>query len=295
MVPRSPRRANHPGASEPVIGSPPLTAAAAAARILERLDGGDSVALAMSVDPRDAEPAGCRILVGLDGTAEGTLGRSELDEAAIALATAALAAGGVRAGLESVAIPGNGQVDLYLEVHHPTPELVIVGAGHIAQPLSQVGALLGFRVIVLDDRPEFATEARFPEARRVGLVDFADPFRDVPIRPTSHVVLVTRGHKYDFECLRRVLAADTLPGYVGMIGSRRRIRATLAQLVDEGISRDRLRAVRAPVGLDVGAQTPAEIAVAVGAEIILAWRGGSGEPLSARENILDRFFPERPE
>jgi len=275
-----------------VTTSQPLTAATASAHILARLDAGDSVALVMSVDSDPDEPTGYRILVGPNGTAEGTLGRPELDAAATALATGALAEGGARAGLESVRLPGGVQADLYLEVHRPTPELVIVGAGHIAQPLSQVGALLGFRVVVLDDRPEFATEARFPDAQQVGLVDFADPFRDVTIGRTSHVVLVTRGHKYDFECLRRVLVAETLPAYIGMIGSRRRVRATLSQLVDEGIGRDRLGVVRAPVGLDVGAQTPAEIAVAVGAEIILAWRGGSGEPLSARENVLDRFFPE---
>ena len=248
----------------------------------------------MSVDTSPDEPAGLRILVGPDGAVEGTLGRPELDQAATALAAGALAEGVARAGMATVDLPGGVQSALYLEVHHPTPELVIVGAGHIAQPLSRVGALLGFRVIVLDDRPKFATEARFPDAHRVGVVDFADPFQAVTIGRTSHVVLVTRGHKYDFECLRRVLAAKTLPVYIGMIGSRRRVRATLARLVDEGVGRDRLGVVRAPVGLDVGAQTPAEIAGAVGAEIILSWRGGSGEPLSARENILDRFFPEPP-
>ena len=107
----------------------------------------------------------------------------------------------------------------------------------------------------------------------------------------TYVVLVTRGHKYDYECLRRLLTRDPLPAYLGMIGSRRRVRATYAQLLDEGVSRERLTRVRAPVGLDLRAQTPAEIAVSVAAEIVASWRGGTGEPLSNRERILERFFP----
>ena len=106
------------------------------------------------------------------------------------------------------------------------------------------------------------------------------------------MVLVTRGHKYDFECLRRLVDAEPAPAYIGMIGSRRRIRATFVQLLDEGVGRDRLARVRAPVGLDVGAQSPAEIAVSVGAELVQIRRGGSGTPLSIRERILERFFPD---
>ena len=179
-----------------------------------------------------------------------------------------------------------------MEVHEPTPELIVVGAGHIAQPLCTVGSLLGYRVLVLDDRPAFATRERFPEAHRVVPVDFADPFAEVRIGPSSHVVLVTRGHKYDFECLRHLVRAESPPAYVGMIGSRRRVRATFAQLLDEGVSRERLEEVRAPVGLDLGAQSPAEIAVAVAAELVQVLRGGDGGALSRRERILDRFFSD---
>ena len=150
-------------------------------------------------------------------------------------------------------------------------------------------------VIVADDRPEFATRERFPSADLVQAVDFQDPFATLPLHGLTHLVLVTRGHKYDYECLRRVLLSDVTPRYIGMIGSRRRVRATYQQLVDEGIPRDRLSAVRAPVGLDLGAETPAEIAVAVVAEMVLAWRGGTGSPLHESERILDRFFKDTPE
>ncbi|UCC27039.1 MAG: XdhC family protein [Gemmatimonadales bacterium] len=180
----------------------------------------------------------------------------------------------------------------YLELHQPRPELVIVGAGHIAQPLAEVGTLLGFRVVVADDRPEFASSERFPTAARVVAVDFSDPFSTIPLGPYSHLVLVTRGHKYDYECLRRLLTSEVRPRYVGMIGSRRRVRATYRQLLDEGIPRERLAEVRAPVGLDLGAETPGEIAVAVAAEMVLEWRGGTGSPLHRAERVLERFFRE---
>lgn len=242
--------------------------------------------------PDESSPTGARLLVPASGAAEGGLGDVELDRQATHLARDALGRSGSVAGVHVLVLPDGARTELYLEIHHPPLELVIVGAGHIAQPLSVVGALLGFRVVVIDDRPDFATAERFPDAERVIRVDFTDPFRDLPVGASTHVVLVTRGHKYDYECLRRLLARDPVPGYLGMIGSRRRVRATFAQLLDEGVDRERLARVRAPVGLDLRAQTPAEIAVSVAAEMVAAWRDGTGEPLSDRERILERFFPQ---
>lgn len=183
-------------------------------------------------------------------------------------------------------------VRLYVEAHRPRPDLVIVGAGHISIPLARVGAVLGFTVRVLDDRPEFATAERFDPDVDVRRVDFARAFDEVPVGPLTHVVLVTRGHRYDYECLLQLLRLPVPPRYVGLIGSRRRVRATFVQLREEGIDRDRIAMVRAPVGLDLGAETPGEIAVAVGAEIVREWRGGTGDPLREKERILERFFRE---
>jgi xanthine dehydrogenase accessory factor len=103
--------------------------------------------------------------------------------------------------------------------------------------------------------------------------------------------LVTRGHRYDYECLKKVLEEDPLPSYVGMIGSRRRVKATFTHLLREGIPRAKLEQVKAPIGLDIGGETPAEIALSVAAEIVLHWRGGTGAPLKDAENVLDRFLP----
>ncbi|HEX2205756.1 MAG TPA: XdhC family protein, partial [Longimicrobium sp.] len=217
----------------------------------------------------------------------GTLGSAALDAEVARLAREALERG--RAATRE-ARAGDVACTVYLEPHRPPPELVIVGAGHIARPLCRVGALLGFTVRVLDDRPEFATRERFPEAAEVRRADFADPFRGVPVGAGTHLVLVTRGHKYDFEALRDLLRRPESPAYVGMVGSRRRVRAALEQLVREGIAPERLAAVHAPIGLDIGAETPEEIAVAIAAEIVRVRRGGTGRPLRETERVMERWI-----
>ncbi len=264
----------------------------AARGILAAVESGRTAALLVAVADPSGRTEGRRMLVTGEES-RGSLGDPRLDEAARKLGREAVEPdAGVDEGVHALPTGTGSDVRVYLEVHHPEPDLVVVGAGHIAQPLCTVGALLGCRVLVLDDRPDFATRERFPDADRVVEVDFSDPFADVPIHPLSHLVLVTRGHKYDYECLRRVLRLDPGPGYIGMIGSRRRVRATYEKLLEEGIPRERIAGVHAPVGLDVGAETPAEIAVAVAGEIVLLWRGGNGRPLRDQERVLERFFPE---
>lgn len=241
------------------------------------LDGGREVALGVVVEG----PAGLLgRRVAWDGERLlGSLG----DEAADRAATRALA--GAESPAATVSLPDTS-IALYVERVAPPPELVIVGAGHIAVPLAAIGALLGWRVTVLDDRPEFARAERFPGADRVIVADFADPFAGVPIGPRTRLVLVTRGHRYDYDCLRAVVAMGAELAYVGMIGSRRRVRAAFEMLSAEGFDAAWLARVRAPIGLDVEARTPAEIAVAVAAEMIQAERGGTGRPLRDVEDVI---------
>lgn len=170
-------------------------------------------------------------------------------------------------------------VHIFIEVIGRPPTLLIVGAGHIAQPLAQVGALCDFRVIVVDDRPAYARPDRFPTADRVLAIPFEELPAHVPLDRDTYAVLVTRGHQHDVDVLLRII--DEPLAYIGMIGSRRRIQGvfdllkTTHHLTDEQLSR-----VYAPIGLDIGAETPAEIAVAIMGEIILVRRGGTGQPLS---------------
>ncbi len=216
-------------------------------------------------------------LVGQRVVWDGVQLHGDFGDATLTLAAQALLASGSESPM-CVTIPGS-DVELYVETLAPEPELVIIGAGHIAVPLSKLGALLGFRVTVLDDRPDFAKTERFPEADRVIVADFDDPFAGVAINDQTHIVMVTRGHRYDYDCMLMLAKADVQPAYVGMIGSRRRVKATYEQLAGEGIDAEWLGRVHAPLGLDLGAETPAEIAVAVAAEIVLRARGGTGKPL----------------
>ncbi len=275
-------------------GDAPLTPVEATAEVLDAQKARHPIALMVAVSGA-SQLVGKRVVVRqAKGGAKrlvGSFGDADLDDGALALGTQRLEDRRVSTqGVHELKTASGPAIQVYVEAHYPHPELVIVGAGHIAQPLCSMGALMGFRVIVVDDRPDFATRERFPEADRVVGVDFRDPFADVPIHSTSYVVLVTRGHKYDFECLRHLLKTEVEPPYVGMIGSRRRIRAAYSQLQGEGMPKDRLSRVRAPVGLDIGAETPVEIAVAVAAEIVLQWRGGTGAPMAEQERILERFF-----
>jgi xanthine dehydrogenase accessory factor len=254
------------------------------------MEEGRDAAVLMVVEAPDGQAPGSRLLVLRDHQM-GSLGDTLADAEGIRQAREALQGDG-RSGTLSLPTQGSGKLKVFMELHHPSPELVIVGAGHVAQPLATMGALQGLRVKVLDDRPEFATRERFPEASALLQVDFAHPFAGLTLHPWSHIVLVTRGHKYDYECLRRILLMEHLPAYIGMIGSRRRVRATYDVLLREGIPKERLEVIRAPIGLDIGGETPAEIAVSIMAEIIHMNGGGTGRPLSEKEQILTRFHPD---
>ena len=144
--------------------------------------------------------------------------------------------------------------------------LVIFGAGHVSRPTAQVAALVGFRVTVLDDRPEFANAERFPQAQTRVLASYTDCFAGLPSGPETFVVILTRGHVHDAEVLAQALR--TRAGYIGMIGSRRKRDAVYARLLGQGFGPADLDRVHCPVGLDIGAETPEEIAVSVNAELI---------------------------
>lgn len=188
-----------------------------------------------------------------------------------------------------------GDLQLFVEVQSQPQHLVIVGAGHIAVPLAEVASLCAFQVTVLDDRPQFANAGRFPNAERVLAGPLRETLREIRedgsgLGADTYVVLVTRGHQHDIECLVEVLDDDL--AYIGMIGSQRRIRAVFRLLEEEqGIASDKLSRVYAPIGLDIGARTPAEIAVCIMAEIINIMRHGPAVSLSEqirRERIARR-------
>lgn len=166
---------------------------------------------------------------------------------------------------------------IMFDPYMPPHELIILGAGHIALWLAKIGKIMGYQVTVVDDRHDFVSKERFPEADRVICSDFSYIEKRLTFGPTSSVVIVTRGHQHDQECLRRLIKYPL--AYLGMIGSRRKIVLIRKQLIEEGIDAEKLDQVHMPIGLDVGAQTPGEIAVSIAAEILRERRGGSADSL----------------
>ncbi|MZQ99541.1 MAG: xanthine dehydrogenase [Acidaminobacter sp.] len=159
-----------------------------------------------------------------------------------------------------------------IEPFFPEAQLIILGGGHIAVPLVEFGAKAGFKVTVVDDRPAFANHSRFPLANKVICESFAKSFESLNLNKATFVVIVTRGHRYDKVCLENVLKYDT--AYVGMIGSRRRVAGLKELLVSEGHDPVRLEQVCTPIGLEIGAVTPEEIAISILAQVIQYKRKG---------------------
>ncbi|PRR69692.1 XdhC family protein [Neomoorella humiferrea] len=167
---------------------------------------------------------------------------------------------------------GEGAVTLFLEPVLPEPEVVVLGGGHVGQQVAFLAKFAGFRVSVIDDRPDFASRELFPSADRIICNNFTAALQEIPITPSTYIVIVTRGHRYDYECLREVIASPA--AYIGMIGSRRRVQGVKERLREEGVALDLLERLHAPIGLAIGAETPAEIAISIMAEIIRVYRLG---------------------
>jgi xanthine dehydrogenase accessory factor len=247
----------------------------------------------MAREGRAAESA-ARLLIAEGGAiAGGTLGDSMLDEAAARYAVTVLTDDRkeiVVAGFGELAAAGEvdpslarerfGDVRVLVEISRPPLELVICGGGHVGQAVAKAGQLLDFNVTVIDDRADFAARDKFPDPQvRLIADDFVAALRSLRITPATHVVIVTRGHRHDEICLQTVI--DQPARYIGMIGSRRRTTTIRERLRREGVAPELLRRVRAPIGLDIGALTPEEIALAILAEIVQVRRGGTGAPKSA--------------
>ena len=226
--------------------------------------------------------ASARLLVVENGPVYGSLGYAYLDHAVILRAAALLQRMGDETEIVEIILPeSQGQVKIFIEPVLPAKKLVIFGGGHISLPLAEMAAILGFRVLVWDDRPEFASPQRFPRAQQV----ICSPLETVfaqgelagQIDQATRVVIVTRGHRQDKACL--AYAVDSPACYIGMIGSLPKIKATYQTLLAEGVDPELLAKVAAPTGLDLGGQSPAEIALSIMGEIVAREHGASGLPM----------------
>ncbi len=179
-----------------------------------------------------------------------------------------------------------GGVRLFLNVFEPEATLIICGAGHIAIPLARFGCQLGFKVTVLDDRADFAHPSRFTGCKVIA-DDFAPALRDIPMNSSTYAVVITRGHVHDVDCLKEILAKQT--GYLGLIGSRRRVQFVLKMLGDQGFPQDHLDQVFTPIGTPIGSESPEEISLSIMAEIVCVRRKGFSQALALRAAVgVDR-------
>jgi xanthine dehydrogenase accessory factor len=221
---------------------------------------------------------GAKCLVRDGKVAVETIGEAAVVEAILRESAARLKA--EKSLLVPVELPG-AKLEIFFEVMPEPPKLIVVGAGHIAVPLVRIAKVLDFHVTVIDDRLLFANRERFPDADHVLVGDMARMLKEMTLTPACYIVLITRGHSYDEPCLRSIIYSRAK--YIGMIGSRRRIKACFQRFRDEDkIAEEVIERVYAPIGLDIGTETPAEIALSILGEVIKVRRGGKAASLSEK-------------
>ena len=257
--------------------------------ILDAYDGGEPVGLATVVNGNGGGNdngnggggnQGAKLLLRADGRAAGTLGRPELDARALETAQRVAAVGNTESFLADT-----GE-EVFVEGFTTPPTLVMVGGGHVGKATADLAQQLGYRVYVADDRPEFSNAERFPYAEQVIVAPYDQWSDRVELNVNSFVVVATRGHRFDDMALESAL--KTRARYIGLLGSRRKTLMIYRRLMEQGVAKERIKEVYAPVGLNIGALTPEELAVSIMSEIIMVRRGGDGGRMTMGDWYIDR-------
>jgi xanthine dehydrogenase accessory factor len=244
-------------------------------------------ALCMVVGSKGSTPrgAGSKMLVYPDGSIVGTVGGGEMENRVVAEAFKAMRDGQPRMLEYSMTDPARGdpgvcggQLEVYVEPLKPRPTLVVIGAGHVGKAVVHLAKWLGFYVVVNDDRPEYCNLEAVPGADEYLPVSMAQLPQHFRISASTYLVLTTRGMNIDVEGLP--VLVDTPAAYIGLIGSQRRWAMAKKAMVERGVPAQKLDRVRSPIGLELHAETPEEIAVSILAEIIMLRQGGDGSVMS---------------
>jgi xanthine dehydrogenase accessory factor len=235
------------------------------------------------------------MLIFPDGSTEGTIGGGEMEIQVISEALAALESNQVKLLHYDFRDPSEGDVgvcggemDVYIEPLPAKSKIIIVGAGHVGRSVAHLGAWLGYQVHAVDDRPGFATRESIPDAGDHHHCDIDEIPNRIPIDENAYIILTTRNAEIDIAGLPSLLA--TPAAYIGVIGSRRRWETTAQALKEAGIQAEQIERVDSPMGLEIHAQTPEEIAVSILAQIIMRQRGGSGESMA--HSVVGKAFRE---
>jgi len=248
---------------------------------------GGSVAMATVIRTHGSVPRrqGSRMLIYPDGRIEGTIGGGELENRVIEEALQVLKDGKPRILEYSFRDPEKGDVgvcggemEVFVEAIRPRSTLVVIGAGHVGKAVAHIASWLGFRVVVADDRPDFATPGAVPGADVYLSCELGELPDKMQINEETYLVLTTRGASVDIDGLPALL--DTPAAYIGVIGSRRRWETTAQKLLEKGVLEEKISRVTSPMGIELNAETPEEIAVSILAEIIMLRYGGTGEAMA---------------
>ena len=249
--------------------------------ILEAYDGGQPVSLATVVNAVDGGPAlGSKLLLRSDGTVSGSFGNAEFDAQVIEVSRKVADIG----ANESFNLSDGTEV--FVDGFTTPPTLVMVGGGHVGKATADLAYSLGYRVYLVDDRPEFCNEERFPYAEE-RVIETYDKWTDhLDLNVNSFVVVATRGHRFDDMALESAL--KTRARYIGVLGSRRKTIMIYRRLLQQGVPLERIKEVYAPIGLNIGAVDPEELAVSIMSEIIMVRRGGEGGQMQMGDWYIDR-------
>lgn len=258
-------------------------------RLAELEREGGVAALATIVQTQGSVPrhTGSKMLIFPDGSIEGTIGGGQMEGQVIEEGLSAIGDGRSRLNSYSFNGPGEGsvgvcggEIEVFVEPIRTNPTLVVIGGGHVGAAVAHLADWLGFRVMVSDDRLEFASQEAVPEAAQIHHGPMAELPNHLEINENTYLVLTTRGVDIDVPGLPALLA--TPAAYIGVIGSLRRWETTVKALLEEGLNKDALARVRSPIGLELNAETPEEIAVSIMSEIIMLRHGGTGDAMARR-------------
>ncbi len=259
--------------------------------LTESIHNNEPVALVTVIANTGSSPGktGAMMAVRSDGSSSGTVGGGNLEYQAINAALGCIAEGvskEVRYALNASSDLGmtcGGELRLFIKVFQQQPRLLVIGGGHIGIEVYHLGVHQGFRVTIVDDRPEMLTKERFPLAECILAEDLVSTLTDYPINASCYITIATRSHSSDRQALEAVVNSDA--AYIGMIGSRNKITNAMHYLLEQGVSRDKLEAVFAPMGLNIASVQPKEIAVSIISEILLVKNNGSLEHMRTVKNI----------
>jgi xanthine dehydrogenase accessory factor len=250
--------------------------------VIAAYEGGAPIAVASLMKvPEDSElVVGTKLLIRENGSTSGTLGDENLDAGAIAKTRKLMAMG------KNDYIVTKSGAEYFVEAYTAPPTLVLAGGGHVSKAMSNLAHTLGFRIFIIDDREEFANPERFPEAEQTIVSDYGSAFEKLPIGTNSFIVIATRGHRYDASAT--AAAMRTPASYVGLLGSKRKTILIFEELFSEGFTMEEVQAVRSPIGLNISARTPEEIALSIMSEIVGFRLGGEGGTLKLDQRLIDK-------